>query len=143
LSFQVRLSLLLIWVFIMLSFIWTHDLHGALYSEHFHFDFNPQPHFKDLLIYQDINIWSSFWWVAKLSHFFSFAIFDGLLFLLVKNKNVTLCSSVAFAIFTEVIQLYFYRDGRIYDIMIDSFGAYLMYSIISKHNSSSHHNGEN
>jgi hypothetical protein len=136
LSFLTRLSFLLIWICIMLSFIWTHDIHGALFSEHFHFDFNPHPRFKDLLIFNDI-ILSPVWWVAKLSHFFGFAIFDGLLYLLVKNKYVTIFGSIAFAIFTEVVQLYFYRDGRLYDILIDSFGAYLMYILISKYSSRS------
>ena len=116
----------------MLSFIWTHDIHGALFSEHFHFDVNPHPQFVDLFIFNDI-ILSPVWWVAKLSHFFGFAIFDGLLILLVRNKHITFGVSVAFAIFTEVIQLYFYRDGRLYDIIIDSFGAYLMYTVISKY----------
>jgi hypothetical protein len=117
----------------MLSFIWTHDIHGALYSVHFNFDINPHPHFMDLLIFQDFEFADSIFWIAKAAHFLGFAIFDGLLFLLIKNKNVTLCCSIAFAIFTEVLQLYFHRDGRIYDMMIDSLGACLMYYLISKY----------
>ncbi|WEG13477.1 VanZ family protein [Pullulanibacillus sp. KACC 23026] len=127
-----RVILLVIWIGVMLSFIWTHDIHGALYSVHFNFDINPNPRFLDVFIFQDFNYTSPIFWIAKLAHFFGFAIFDGLLFWLIKNKTLTLCGSIAFAIFTEILQLYFYRDGRLYDMMIDSLGAFLMYFIISK-----------
>lgn len=126
----IRIALVGIWVLIMLSFIWNHDINGALYSVHFNFDINTHPNFMDLFIVNDIYL-SKVWWFFKGCHFVGFGIFDGLLYLLFRKKNLVLGISIAFAIFTEVLQLYFYRDGRIYDMVIDSLGALLMYGLLT------------
>lgn len=127
LSYFLRLALVLVWVFIILSFIWTHDLNGALYSLHFHFDLNKHPNFMDLFNFSDISLRSRYWWLAKIGHLIGFALLDFFLFLLIRSKRTTLIITVTFAIVTEVVQLYFYRDGRLYDICIDSLGALLAY----------------
>lgn len=41
------------------------------------------------------------------------------------NYRMCIAFSVTFAVLTEVIQLYFGRDGRLYDIVIDSLGILL------------------
>lgn len=42
-----------------------------------------------------------------------------------KSTVLSILVSIAFALLTELLQLYFGRDGRLYDVAIDSAGVLL------------------
>lgn len=60
--------------------------------------------------------------IRKIGHFSGFSIFGILLYRINKSYGKSILLSVAFAISTEIFQLYFGRDGRLYDMVIDSAG---------------------
>ena len=68
--------------------------------------------------------------IVKTGHFIGFAIFDFLLFNWKKNHKVAI--AVVFALTTEVFQLFMGRDGRLYDLMIDSLGVITIYFLLTK-----------
>jgi VanZ family protein len=70
--------------------------------------------------------------VVKTGHFIGFAIFDLLLFNWKKNHKVAIAIAVIFALTTEVLQLFMGRDGRLYDLMIDSLGVMTVYFLLTK-----------
>jgi VanZ family protein len=70
---------------------------------------------------------SRFWILSKIGHFSGFFILDCLLLNLFRERKVSLLLSILFAIVTELAQLFVGRDGRIYDMVIDSSGALLAY----------------
>ena len=61
----------------------------------------------------------------KIGHFIGFAIFVVLLFRFTRNAKRSIIISILYAVFTEILQLYFGRDGRIMDVVIDSAGILL------------------
>ncbi|UUZ80823.1 VanZ family protein [Paenibacillus sp. P26] len=93
------------------------------------FYINPHPKFSDLLIFSDIYAVHSNWLIVKLGHFIGFAIMDALLFNLIKKRKLSAFLAVLVAILTEILQMFFYRDGRLYDILIDSAGVMLAYQL--------------
>ncbi|GMA61148.1 VanZ family protein [Alicyclobacillus fastidiosus] len=79
----------------------------------------------------DFQLKNPEWLITKLGHFFGFAIMD-LLFLncLRRGKTAVACS-VMFAIGTEILQVPFGRDGRLYDVGIDTMGILCAGSIVA------------
>lgn len=68
--------------------------------------------------------------IQKVGHFLGFAVFGILLYR--RNNSVwkSFILSVMYAILTELLQLYFGRDGRLYDVVIDSAGIVLALSFV-------------
>lgn len=91
------------------------------------FRWNSSPHFMDLFKFTDFNIIHKNYLIVKLGHFVGFAFLDFLIYLNCGNKRTAMMITVFFAISTEFLQLFTFRDGRIYDMLIDSAGAWLSY----------------
>ena len=64
-------------------------------------------------------------WLRKLGHAFVFLILTVALFLLKGNLTFSGLSAFSFAVSTEILQLFFTRDGRLFDVAFDSFGIVL------------------
>lgn len=86
------------------------------------FQFNLHANYADLFL-MDIHLRRMDWVVPKLGHFTGFVVMDLLLYSLVRRKWLAAFLAVLFAISTETFQLYFARDGRLYDMAIDSLGV--------------------
>jgi len=91
-----------------------------------HFLFNPHPNWSDLLIVSDFGIHSSSYLLQKVGHFLGFFILSILLTDGGKKRS-GLYWCMGYALATEILQLHFYRDGRLYDVVIDSAGIWLAY----------------
>ncbi|AJY73472.1 VanZ family protein [Paenibacillus beijingensis] len=128
---KTRILLAMSWTSILFIFTCTVSLSMLLKHQYIHFNFNPDPHFRQFFRLMDINKIHDEWIVVKLGHFIGFAIMDVLLFNMVRRKNTALLLSILFAIVTEIFQLYFHRDGRLYDVLIDSSGALISYLLLS------------
>lgn len=78
------------------------------------------PNYNDLFII-DLKATPAYV-IRKIGHFSGFAFFA--IFIWIQNRSFLRSAfySIAYAILTELLQLYFGRDGRLYDIVIDSLG---------------------
>ncbi|WP_186445522.1 VanZ family protein [Paenibacillus cremeus] len=104
------------------------SLNGLFYRQAIHFSINPHPDFFELFKL-DLRFVHSHWTIIKLGHFIGFAIMDALLWNMTRKRGASALLSIAFAVSTEILQLYFNRDGRIYDMLIDSAGVLASYYI--------------
>ncbi|MEK3749551.1 VanZ family protein [Paenibacillus sp. FSL E2-8871] len=118
-----RIILLLLWGIALLVFTSASNsgFWGAGEIPFFHWKSNADYH--NLLKF-DLKF-STAYIGQKIGHFTGFAIFAVLLKRVMGNYRMCIAFSVTFAVLTEVIQLYFGRDGRLYDIVIDSLGILL------------------
>lgn len=78
----------------------------------------------------DIHLGSRSWLISKIGHFSGFFIFDALLFELLRKRNLAASFAILFGVSTELLQLCFARDGRLYDMVIDSLGVGLSYLVM-------------
>lgn len=68
-------------------------------------------------------IYNSGYIIRKIGHFLGFSILAFLIYSQNKSIMKSIIFSILYALLTEILQLYFGRDGRIYDVIIDSAGA--------------------
>lgn len=61
-------------------------------------------------------------WIQKAGHIAAFFIFTCLLIAITNSIKITLVLAIGYACLTEVLQLYFNRDGRLFDVGFDSLG---------------------
>ncbi|MCH4827395.1 VanZ family protein [Planococcus halocryophilus] len=107
----------------------NYNFQALLFSQEINFHIRVFPNFSDLFITNDIHLNSKTYVFQKVGHALSF----GILFLIMaktvnhKTKAIILCS--LFAFFTEFLQLFFERSGRISDVIIDIGGVYLAYRL--------------
>lgn len=130
---RVRFVPVLIWGFILMLHTWTNNLGALLRNQEVGFKWVTSPNFLSFFYLQDISTIHHYFIIVKTGHFVGFAVFDYLLFKWLKNHKLSLGVSITFALMSEVLQLYFGRDGRMYDWVIDSLGAFMVYSILKIH----------
>jgi hypothetical protein len=120
---------------VLLGFLWAVILFictctanfQALITDHFiRFFFTGHPHWEDLLKINDINLHDKFYVIQKIGHFSGFFLLALILTVLGRRRS-GIYLSIGYAVSTEILQLYFYRDGRIVDMFIDTFGILLAY----------------
>lgn len=131
--------LLFIWTIFVLVAGCTSDAHAFLYHQFIHFQLNVSPNYQDLFITSDIHFTKKFYLIQKIGHVFAFGLFYYLLLKTFKKSGNSLIWSSLFAVFTEILQLYFNRNGRIFDMGIDFIGiicAYLLCKAFASMNTS-------
>jgi VanZ family protein len=120
-----RIILTTIWALVLFVFTCSVNLHLLIRYHIVDFQFNPIPDWSELfrLDFQ----WESHDWVQrKIGHFIGFFILALLSSNFGKYKS-TYFISIFYAALTEILQLFFLRGGRIYDIANDSAGILLAY----------------
>lgn len=60
--------------------------------------------------------------IRKIGHFLGFSVLAILFYNKIKSIGKSIIHSILYALLTELLQLYFGRDGRLYDVVIDSAG---------------------
>ncbi|WP_159438419.1 VanZ family protein [Edaphobacillus lindanitolerans] len=115
----------LLWTALIVISTCTSDPHAFLYERTVNFHFESAPNVHDLLIMDDIKLNSTFYLIQKIGHFLSFGILYGLLLAWIKRPGKAFVLSGLFALFTEVLQLFFRRNGRLFDVGIDLLGIFL------------------
>lgn len=124
-----RIVLTVIWALAL--FVFTCSLNFQLLIRYYilDFQFNPTPDWSELLKL-DFQ-WSSHDWILrKIGHLVGFFILALLGSDFGKYKSAFFLS-VIYAALTEILQLFFFRGGRIYDVINDSFGILLAYLLCS------------
>ncbi|WP_186326527.1 VanZ family protein [Paenibacillus sp. Y412MC10] len=130
-----RIILTVIWAIVL--FIFTCSVNFNLLVQYHIIDFhlNPSPDWSEL-IKLDFQ-WSSHDWILrKIGHLIGFFILALLASNFGKYKSAFYWSGI-YAALTEILQLFFFRGGRIYDVINDSFGILLAYffCLVMFHNS--------
>jgi VanZ family protein len=118
------------WAIVLGVFTCTRSLEALLFQQKVHFHLIAHPSFRELLITSDANFTDPYWLFVKLGHFTGFGFLDLLLSNAVRNQKLSAAIAILFAIATEILQLYFGRDGRLTDMIIDSAGVLLFYYLI-------------
>ncbi|TWD98883.1 VanZ like protein [Neobacillus bataviensis] len=119
--------LIVLWGLFLLLNTWTESIEKLMYLHTFGFRWVPHPDFLSFFIFNDITLVHSEFIKVKSGHFIGFAILDFLIFTLIKNHKYSIGIALVFAFITEFFQLFFGRDGRFYDLIIDSLGIFSVY----------------
>ena len=114
--------LIILWSTWIIVATTTSDSYTFLYDQVVQFSYEPYPNYLDLLITSDISFTSQFFIMQKIGHMLTFALLYTLYFYWWKRVGFALLVTSVFAVFTEILQLYFSRSGRLYDIGIDFLG---------------------
>ncbi|HSP22680.1 MAG TPA: VanZ family protein [Planococcus sp. (in: firmicutes)] len=127
----VKAFLTFLWAAAIIVATCNNDAHAFLFDQIVGFSFNANPNLADLLIINDIDFTDSFYFIQKTGHFLSFALLYVLLFNWLKKRLPAVAIAVAFGVFTEILQMYFERDGRLFDAFIDSLGILLAFVLVN------------
>lgn len=124
-----RLFLVCLWSVILVVLTCTSNLESLFYNHTVRFAFDPHPDFSQLFLFDLTEIHPA-WIIVKTGHFLGFGMIDVLAFYLIRKQKPAMLVAILFAVLTEILQLFFNRDGRLYDMMIDSAGVLLSYFAI-------------
>ncbi|MBB3108535.1 VanZ family protein [Paenibacillus phyllosphaerae] len=129
---MLRFALAVIWMIFLFICTCTTNFQNMVLHYDISFKFDASPDWNQLFILPNTDVirdhirWYSF---QKIGHFTGFAI----LTLILTNMGqwrLGVIPAVGYAIATEILQLYFMRDGRIVDMFIDSSGILLAYLFV-------------
>ncbi|MGG1573189.1 VanZ family protein [Fictibacillus sp. NRS-1165] len=134
----IKLIVVIVWALFLGLHTFTDNLEALLYYQTVNFTWDPSPDFLSFFNLSDLTLIHQYFYLVKFGHFAGFAIIDLLLFSLLKKHSRSLVISIGFAIFTEIAQLYFGRDGRLYDVIIDSMGIIMVYVLLRQIKTQSH-----
>ncbi|WP_462411192.1 VanZ family protein [Neobacillus sp. Marseille-QA0830] len=123
----IKLLLILIWGLFLLLATLTDSVERLLTFQSFEFSWVPHPNLMSFFYFMDFTWYHNHVYLVKLGHFLGFAILDFLIFNLLKKHRWSIMISAIFAFLTEFLQLFFDRDGRFYDFIIDTFGILTIY----------------
>ena len=120
------------WAIGMLIVMCTNDAKAFLYEQKLNYELNVNPDFFDFFGYSDINLTDAFYLLQKTGHMFSFGFLYLLVFYWLQNHRRSFWVCAVFAFFSEIIQLFFHRNGRLFDVGVDVLGIFLV-SLILKY----------
>ncbi|MFC4810919.1 VanZ family protein [Paenibacillus sp. GCM10023250] len=100
----------------------------------FHLNKHPDWHQLFQLPLDDIHSFQMKWYLfQKLGHFTGFGILAAILTGFGRSR-FGLVLAFGYAVLTEVLQLYFSRDGRLFDVLIDGAGIVLAWTLLGQPN---------
>ncbi|TWT27858.1 VanZ family protein [Planomicrobium sp. CPCC 101110] len=117
------------WIALIVIATCTTDARAFLFDQTINYDFEPHPVFSELLITNDIDFYDDFYLLQKIGHFTSFGILYVFILVWLKRKQPAFILCAIFGFFTEVLQLYFNRNGRLFDAFIDLLGVSFAFAI--------------
>jgi len=123
-----RVFLLLIWGGFIFICTCTSDFNILAETGEIRFLWDSQPDFSELLLPLPEELNSAFI-LQKSGHIIAFLVLTVLLLEKIKSQAVGFALALICAVFTEFLQLYFGRDGRLFDIGIDTVGIFLALGI--------------
>ncbi|EXX91442.1 membrane protein [Paenibacillus darwinianus] len=120
-----RIAAGIVWCIFLFIGTATASFDDLLAYNQIRFTIDANPDWSELLIVTDLFASRSML-LQKLGHVSGFFILSFILSLGSRNKY-GLFFSLGFAVATEILQLYFSRDGRIIDMFIDASGIWAAY----------------
>jgi hypothetical protein len=128
---HLRILGLVFWGMLLSLNTWAQSFEELIDFKAITFRWVSQPTFISFLKFNDVTSFHEDFFIVKLGHFVGFAIMDLLLFNVIKNHKAAAIVSIVFAFLTEFLQLFFGRDGRLYDVIIDSLGIFSVYVLLN------------
>lgn len=125
----IKMVITIVWGLFLLLNTWTESIEKLMYLHTFGFRWAANPDFLSFFYFHDFTLIHPEFIKVKSGHFIGFAILDFLLFNLIKNHKYSIGIAIVFAFITEFFQLFFGRDGRFYDLVIDSLGILSVFYI--------------
>ncbi|MEH7275660.1 VanZ family protein [Neobacillus vireti] len=123
-----RSMVIFVWMMAIFIFTCTASFHELISSGVVRFHWDGHPRFSEFLVPYHLN---GRLLLQKLGHSVVFQILTHLLLIKFKSKSTALIISASFAALTEVLQLYFTRGGRIFDIGFDLVGVFIAIGMAS------------
>jgi VanZ family protein len=120
-----RLFAVVIWIAVLFVLTCTSSLDQLFDHQTVSFHVTVNPNYNELLLLSDARFTEPYWLFVKFGHFMCFALLQILLFHLTGSIKRSCSIAIFIALFTEILQLYFMRDGRAVDLLIDSLGILL------------------
>jgi VanZ family protein len=124
--------MIILWGLFLLLNTWTESIEQLIYLHSIRFRWVSNPDFLSFFYFNDLTLIHPEFIKVKFGHFIGFAIMDILLFNIFRSHRYAIGISIIFAFLTEFLQLFFGRDGRLYDLAIDSFGVLSVYILLKK-----------
>ncbi|MFJ7728138.1 VanZ family protein [Neobacillus sp. NPDC097160] len=128
----VNMVIVILWGLFLSLNTWTESIEKLMYLHTFGFKWISNPDFLSFFYFNDITLIHPEFIKVKLGHFIGFAIMDVLIFNLLRSHKYSIGISIIFAFLTELLQLFFGRDGRFYDLIIDSLGVLSVFFILKR-----------
>jgi hypothetical protein len=114
--------LCLAWLAVLSVSLFTDNLSALLFHHAVQFRFSANPDWAGLLSLRDAHVEDLYWWFVKSGHFMGFAVLDLFILQIAKDRRKAAAISLFCAAASEIVQLFFMRDGRLLDIGIDAAG---------------------
>jgi VanZ family protein len=127
---MIRSVALIIWVGIIFLFTCSESMEQLLQQGVISFTWSKHPNMTEFWYPLPTTLDATFI-SRKLGHALSFFILSILVFLLFLSKKKMLAISLLYAVTTEVLQLFFRRGGRIFDIGFDGMGVEVALIIVA------------
>lgn len=131
-SLIIKILMLGSWGLFLLLNTWVESLEQLIDFQSFDFRWVSTPEFMSFFYFYDFTLFHEDYVIVKIGHFIGFAIMDTLFYNLLKSHKYSIGMSIIFAFLTEFLQLFFGRDGRFYDLIIDSLGVLSVFFILKK-----------
>jgi VanZ family protein len=126
--FFMRGFLVFLWAGVIFVLTCTASFQGVVDSGVIQFRWEGDPLITDLFLPLPKTLSQDFL-MQKFGHLAAFFLFTVLLLKSIHSKSLTLILAISYAVLTEVLQLFFTRDGRIFDIGFDAIGILLGLSL--------------
>jgi VanZ family protein len=123
-----RSMLIFLWMVAIFIFTCTASFHELMFYGVLRFQWDGHPPFSEFLAPYNL---SESLLLQKFGHIVVFQILTLLLLMKFKAKFIVLIMTASVATLTEILQLYFTRGGRIFDIGFDLIGVFIALSIAS------------
>ncbi|HEY2421750.1 MAG TPA: VanZ family protein [Neobacillus sp.] len=131
---QLSILIMVFWGVLLSLNTWAHSFEELIDFKAISFQWISTPNFLSFFKFNDITTFHEDFFVVKLGHFIGFAILDFLIFNVWRNHKAAASISIIFAFLTEFLQLFFGRDGRLYDVIIDTLGVVSVYLLLKLNN---------
>jgi len=124
---------IVVWCVVILVCVCTVNFQLLLDHGTVSFQLNRHPNLSDYLMVNDISLHSQTYITQKIGHFSCFFILTLIAAFGARSRAAFrggVLFALGFAVFTELLQPFFGRDGRIVDMFIDSAGILLAALIV-------------
>ncbi|WHY00045.1 VanZ family protein [Neobacillus sp. DY30] len=123
-----RSLFIFVWCTVILIFTCTSSFHDLIQQGVLRFRWDGDPTFSDFLSPLPYVLSKGFL-LQKLGHIVVFQVLTILLLMKFRSHMIILAMTASFASLTEILQLYFSRGGRAFDIGFDLIGILLTLAI--------------
>lgn len=118
---MLRFLFLFLWASIIFICTCSASLEDVLMTHRIQFNWNSHPVFSVMLNPLPSDV-TKYFILRKLGHAFSFFIFTIVIYLNKPSYLISGITAFVYAFLTEILQLFFMRDGRLFDVAFDCTG---------------------